>query len=70
MSNDLNIQTGEVCPACQAELQIDDPPEPTYPCQTCGKRVYHTGILVIPVMGPAGTPPSVTRTSAPYWEEI
>jgi hypothetical protein len=38
-------------------------------CAGCGEWVLHTGIEVIPVAGPPGTPPEIVRTHAPYWRD-
>jgi hypothetical protein len=55
------------CPGCQAPVPPSGRLSSEYNCAQCGRWRLHTGVLVLPIAGPLGTPPKVIRLSAPYW---
>jgi hypothetical protein len=56
------------CPGCKTPIPEEYKTLPRVPCLNCRLWELHTGLLVMPVAGPEGTPPKVVRHSAPFWQ--
>jgi hypothetical protein len=56
------------CPGCQTPVSEEFSTLPRVVCLACRRWELHTGLLVMPVAGPEGTPPKVVRHSSPFWQ--
>jgi hypothetical protein len=56
------------CPGCDSDVPVELSVLPLVPCPSCQRWELHTGVEVVPVAAPTGTPPEVVRSTAPYWQ--
>jgi hypothetical protein len=58
------------CPGCMTIVPEKYRILPRVACLACGQWELYTGIKVIPVAGPPGTAPKVTRLTHPFWQPL
>lgn len=58
------------CPGCRTRVPESAIDLSIYQCRICREWAFDPGVLVIPIMGPAGTPPCIVGTGAPLWKPI
>jgi hypothetical protein len=56
------------CPGCRSPVPEDYSTLPSVHCLSCGGWELQTGLRVMPVAGPPGTPPKVVQLFSPYWQ--
>lgn len=56
------------CPGCGTPVPRQYSARPVVLCVFCKGWELHTGVTLIPVAGPVGTPPQLVSHSAPYWQ--